>query len=137
MSELLEKPVCVALILCNEVIEDKATNNKTLVGLFNTIGVQSLPAQHPKMSVLVALTNVVGTLPLTVSFRSPEEREILKFEGQIESRDPLAVNDVVLQLNGFPLEETGTHRLDVFVGSEHLVGRRFSVTKLDQPNGRD
>ena len=47
---LFESPrlICVSLIVCNEVIEDKRSGNKTLVGLFNGIMTPRLPASHPR-----------------------------------------------------------------------------------------
>jgi len=44
--------LCLAIIICNEVIEDKRTNNKTLVGLFSRIGTKAVPCVHPRMFVM-------------------------------------------------------------------------------------
>ena len=56
-----EKPTCIAIIICNEVIEDKRTNNKTLVSLFNGISTPSLPAAHPRLFVMASFTSGSGT----------------------------------------------------------------------------
>lgn len=128
-----EDPVCVAVVICNDVIEDKRTNNKTLVGLFNAISVPGLPVSHPRMSVLVSITNVVRTTNISVVLRAPSGGTILEVGGPIESDDPLSVQDLVVELMGTPFEESGVYFVDVLAESRYLGGRRFWVT-LEPPS---
>ncbi len=55
LHQAREKPICVSLIICNEVIEDKRSGNKTLVGLFNSVMAPALPVVHPRMFVMASL----------------------------------------------------------------------------------
>ena len=112
-----DQPVCVAIIICNEIIEDKRTSNKTLVSLFNSVGVPALPATHPRLFLMASLTNLRDDLPIVFSVKGPSGREVLRVNGQAGSgRDPLAVVDLVVEVLGLPLAEEGVHFVDVLYG---------------------
>jgi len=122
-----ERPISVALVICNEVIEDKRTNNKTLVGLFNGIIVHGLPAMHPRMFIMASLTCGIGRWPLELRLVSPNNEPILKMNSVIDFTDPNAVNDMVLELRNIPLVEEGQYIVDVLAGTEPIAERRFFV----------
>ncbi len=125
-----DAPVCVAIVICNEIIEDKRTSNKTLVSLFNSLGVSALPAAHPRLFLLVSLTNLRDELPVSFSVRSHSGHEILRVEGAASSGgDPLAVVDLVLEVLGLTVHEEGVHFVDVLSGDSLLGSRRFTVTR--------
>jgi hypothetical protein len=121
------EPVCVAVILCNDVIEDKRTSNKSLIGIFNAIAAPQLPVTHPRMNVMASITNASGELPVTLVIRAPSGRDVMRVEGSVPMQDPLAVMDVVFELNGVPIEELGTYMVDILSGAHYLGGRRFQV----------
>ncbi len=117
-----DQPVCVAIIICNEIIEDKRTSNKTLVSLFNSVGVQALPVTHPRLFLMASLTNLRTDLPVSFSIKSPSGREILRVNGAASSGgDPLAVIDLVVEVLGLSLGEEGVHFVDVLTGDAHVV----------------
>lgn len=122
-----DAPLCVAVVICNDVIEDKRTSNKSLIGLFNAINAPQLPVTHPRMNVVASITNASGELPITLQITAPSGTEIMKADGTVPMNDPLAVVDVVFEVNGLPIEELGTYMIDIFTGSNHLGGRRFQV----------
>ncbi len=122
-----EAPVCVAVVICNDVIEDKRTSNKSLIGIFNAIAAPQLPVTHPRMNVLASITNASGDLPITLVLRTPSGRDIMKVEGSVPMQDPLAVMDIVFELNGVPIEELGTYMVDILSENFYLGGRRFQV----------
>jgi hypothetical protein len=122
-----DAPICVAVIICNDVIEDKRTSNKSLIGLFNAISAPQLPVTHPRMNVIASLTNAGADLPISLHITAPSGAEVMKAEGNVPMNDPLAVVDVVFEVNGLPIEELGTYMIDIFTGSNHLGGRRFQV----------
>ncbi len=126
-----DQPLCVAIVICNEIIEDKRTSNKTLVSLFNSIGVQALPATHPRLFLLASLTNIGADLPVSFSIKSHSGHEIMRVNGMASSGgDPLVVIDLVVEVLGLTLGEEGVHFVDVLSGDVLLGSRRFSVQRL-------
>jgi hypothetical protein len=127
MSSAPEAPVCIAIVLCNECIEDKRTNNKTLIGLFNAITVQTIPAMHPRMVVMASITNSSKTLSMVLIIRSPSGDEAAHIEAPFPALDPLAAYDIVFELNGVLVKEPGTYHVDLMCDGSYLGGRRFDV----------
>ena len=127
-----EQPQCIAIIICNDVIEDKRSNNKTLVGLFNGVMTQGLPCTHPRMYVMASLTGGAGRWPISFRIYSPNNQEILRAEGEEVFSDPLEVRDFVLELLNVPLSEEGVHFVNIFSGNTLLSGRRFTVQVIKQ-----
>lgn len=122
-----ERPICIAVVICNEVIEDKTTSNKTLVSIFNTIGTPGLPCHHPRMFVMASLTDGRGTWPVTFRITGPSGRVLMRLDGDAHFSNPLEVIDLVLQVRGLQLFEAGEHTVDVMSGHDVLGSRRFSV----------
>jgi hypothetical protein len=120
-------PTCLSVVLCNEIIEDKRTNNKTLVSLFNGIVVNSLPATHPRMSVMASLTDARGKWPVSFIVRAPSGAELLRFDGEAAFQDPLSVLDISVEIQGLALPESGVYFVDIMTGTFPLGHRRFTV----------
>jgi hypothetical protein len=129
MSSAAESPVCVAIVLCNECIEDKRTNNKTLINLFNAINVTHVPAVHNRLVVLASITNAASVLPMYLVVRSPSGAEVARINFDFQAADPLTVYDMVFEINGITLPEFGTYSIDLLNGASYLGGRRFDVIK--------
>lgn len=131
-----EPPICISIVLCNEVIEDKRTNNKTLVSLFNSILSPQLPTTHPRMFVMASLTSGRGRWPVRFRITDPAQKEIARMDGEAVFTDPLGVLDIVCELRGLPLTQEGVHFIDVSAGGTHLSERRFTVQLVAaQPPG--
>ena len=125
-----DRPVCVAIVVCNEIIEDKRTSNKTLVSLFNSIAVPALPATHPRLFLMASLTNLREETAVSFSLKSPSGQELLRINGMANSGgDPLAVIDLVVEVLGLVLGEEGVHFVDVLAGEGLLGSRRFTVAR--------
>jgi len=132
-----EPPRCIAVLLCNEVIEDKRTNNKTLVSLFNSIGVGALPATHDRMFIMASFTNGIGSWPLTFRIIGPSGDELVRMQGEAEFNDPLAVMDIVIEIRQLELREAGQHIIDVLAGNTPLSERRFVVQTQGTSNPQE
>lgn len=122
-----KQPKCIALVICNEIIEDRRTNNKTLVSLFNGIIAPSLPAIHPRMFLMASLTGGKGKWSLSFRLYSPSNQNLLTIEGEESFDDPLGVYDIVIELQGVPLPEEGGYFINLFVENTPIAERRFTV----------
>jgi hypothetical protein len=122
-----EGPICLAINICNEVIVDARTNNKSLISCFNGIVAQSVPAVHPRLFIMASLTNVFANSDFTISGRDPNYQEIMQFKAQIAASDPLAVHDLIVEVHNFALPLAGTYFIDVIYNEQLLAERRFLV----------
>jgi hypothetical protein len=129
-----ERPTCVAVVICNEVIEDKRTNNKTLIHLFNGIATPQLPFQQPCMVVMASLTNGIGRWPVTFTVRSPSNEIVARVDGEASFVDPVGVLDIFIEFKGLVFKEQGVHFVDVQTESFPLGERRFAVQLMQRTN---
>ena len=120
-------PVCVAVILCGDVIEDKRTNNKSLINAFNTITTTQLPSIQSRLVVLISVTNAIGDRVFQATLRDPNGDTVLSLDLPLVSSDPLATHDLVLELINVPLNLPGVYSIDVASDHRHLGSRRFML----------
>jgi hypothetical protein len=125
-----ERPLCVALVICNEVIEDKRSGNKTLVGLFSGIQANQLPAVHPRMFVMASLTSGTGSWEFSFRILAPSGREVFRMKETAHLSDPLIAHDIVLELRNLALEEAGVYFVDLLIADVPVANRRFTVQVL-------
>jgi len=124
----LPEPKCLSLVLCDQVIEDKRTNKKSLIGLFNRITVDQLPALHPRLFIIVSLCNGHATVPITVTLDSITRPEpIFKMQKEVAFNNPLAVCDLIFELVQTPFKHEGTYAASVYANDKLLLERRFAV----------
>ena len=127
------KPTCLALILCDNVIEDKTTNNKSLIGLFNRIHARQLPVIHPRMCIVISLSNGRGKVPIKLRISSLiNDGDVFHATGEVEFNDPLAVCDLVFDLRQVPFKSEGAYAITVFYENTLLIERRFIVDVLKE-----
>ena len=129
-----EPPVCIAIVLCGETIEDKRTNNRSLINLFNTITVPQLPARHPILSILYSLTDGRGEWPIRINIDTPSGQRLFQADTRVVFTDPLAVLDNVAEILGMPLAEAGEYRVELLCAGRPLASRRFRV--IEQAPGK-
>ena len=131
------EPACLAIVLCDYMIEDKATNNKSLIGLFNRVNATEFPCQHPRMVIFISLTDGRGDTTLEVFLERAEDRtEIFKAEGKVDFTDPNHVIDIVFDLRGVTFKEHGVHFVGIRTKDGRLLGeRKFHVIHVKEEAG--
>ena len=122
-----ERPMCVALVICDDVIEDRRTGNKSLIGLFNNISTAQFPALHPRMFLVASLTSGRGAWPFSFRITAPSGRELMRMQDTVEFTNPLAVHDLVVEVRSLPIEEEGVYFVDLLVGETQTANRRFTA----------
>lgn len=134
------QPLCLGITLCDQVIEDKRTNKKSLIGVFNDILAASLPAKHPCMFLVISLTNCLGKIDTEVTICRDSEygedsKPLVGIRGQIEGRNPLDVLDLVVELRDMPLAEAGKYTIEMrcLPDGERVAQRFFQVKQIPPP----
>lgn len=130
MPDPSSTPTLVSLIICDQVIDDRLTNKKSAIGLFNTILVGELPARTPQIMVLASLTEIGGPTPIALRLmRDADNLELFSTEGDVDAETPLATVDLVFSLQGITFPATGQYAFELWAGSELLGRRRFQIVR--------
>ena len=127
-----ERPLVLALVLCDQIITEHGTMKKSLIGAFNSITVESLPHTYPRMCVYAALTNGQGqaTAALRYVFMDTPDgggRTIWNLNAPIGFDNPNQVVEICFELNQIAFEAAGLHAFELSCGGELLLERRFHV----------
>ncbi len=128
------KPIGIALIICDRVITDAVTHEKTLVSTFNRIFANVFPCVHPRMTIFVAVTNGHGTAEAEIRCvnESDENAMIFGMKGAIPFSDPNHVVEMSFQFNNVTFPKPGLHGVEFLCDGELILQSRFEVGMIKQ-----
>jgi hypothetical protein len=132
------KPSLTALLVCDQVIEDKATNKKSIIGAFTHIWARSFPCHHPKMGIYFCLTDAAGDYDLTLRLVHADSDNVLaEANFRVRIADRLSITDFGLNLPVVPFPVPGRYEVLLSADKEFLGRREFWVSQVaaDQPPG--
>lgn len=131
-----DKPIGIALILiiCDRVITDAVTHEKTLVSTFNQILANRFPAVHPRLTLFVAATNGRGTAEAEIRCVNESDQNSLIFtmKGAIPFPDPNHVVEMSFQFNNVTFPKPGLHSVEFLCDGELILQSRFQVGMTKQ-----
>jgi len=121
-------PTLVSLLLCDQVIDDKLTNKKSAIGMFNTVLVPQAPTTIAQLVVLASVTDIKTRVVLRLRLvRDTDNGVLFETHGPIESPDPLGVVDLVFGMHGLRIAAPGQYAFEILCGETLLGRRRFQV----------
>ena len=121
-------PTLVSLLICDQVIDDKITNKKSAIGLFNTVLVPKVPTTLHQIVVLASLTEIESRVVLELRLvRDADNVVLFQTHGPIEAPTPLATVDLLFALHGIRIAAAGQYAFEMFCAGEMLGRRRFQV----------
>ena len=128
------RPKALAFIICDTVIDDKATNKKSLIGLFSDIYANNFPCSHHVINVFLSLTEGHGDYECSLICVKDDEsqKEIVQLSGPLKFNNPLSVVEAKFEIRGLVLPEPGMYRFDFLCGEVPVVSRKFKVIKLER-----
>ena len=122
-------PMVLAMVLCDMIYQDPATQKCTLLGTFSTINVRKFPATHRQLAVHVAMTDGYGQtrIRLTLAHADENKDPLFSQEGIIEFANPRIVAELNFTVANLTLHEPGEYRLQVYGNDQLLAERRLYV----------
>lgn len=125
-------PSLVSLLLCDQVIDDRLSNKKSAIGIFNTIVVARVPTSINQVAILASLTEIAGRAELEVRLvRDSDDEVVFSGRGMVEAPNPLAVVDLLFAMQGVRIPEPGQYAFELLSGAALLGRRRFQVIVRD------
>jgi uncharacterized protein DUF6941 len=129
-------PIGLAIVICDQIIEDKLTGKKSLIGIFNQIAAQTFPCRHPQLFVYVSLTDGRGQCAAKLRVIHDESNAVVaEVNGQIQFPDVHAVVELNFGLVGLTFPEPGAYAMEFYCDDFLVLERRFQVVHLKPPQG--
>jgi hypothetical protein len=122
------QPQCLALIVCDLVIEDQRSGNKSLIGLFNTITAPAVPAGK-RLFVFLSIGGMDQLVPFTLRLMGPmgQVAEMNMQPGPDKRAEPGAVHDIVIEIPGLQLPQAGAYSFELWQESTLMARRGFNL----------
>ena len=123
-----EKPIGIALVICDQIIEDKSTGKRSLFGLFQTVLCTDFPALLEKLCVFVSLTQLNGKVPLILRCRNESFGEpLIAVPGEAVSTNPNDVLELGFEFDRFSFPRPGLYTFELLWHEELILQSRFNV----------
>lgn len=100
----------------------------SVIGIFDRIFVQTLPAQHPSMAfVVVAEGAPKSDYKVKLLITGPAGNKIQEIPMNVKTNDAGYFN-VIANLNNVPITEQGIMKVEFYDGDEKLATREIVIT---------
>ena len=127
------KPIPLAMIICDMVIEDKKTGKKSLIGIFDNINAPTAPCTHPRLNVFVSLTEGIGQYVGKLRcVKSDTNAVIFEGKGEMSFKDRHQRLEFNFELCNLSFPEFGEYRFDLFCDDQPIIGRKLNFIELSK-----
>jgi hypothetical protein len=132
-------PKLQAILLCDELYVDAATQKKLIIGVFNQLSLGHVPANRGKMTKgYLSLTSVHGTVPVVLRWVELAANSILlESSVDLQGDDPNQPVELLFEIPALPVHRYGWHALEVHVGHELLHIYRVNVVSSSPQDASD
>lgn len=128
MTEPIERPSCLSIIISDAVYRDEMSKKLIIVGTFNTIHALTFPHRHDHMSVLFSLTSGRRTYEVTLAIENGSTgASLAEIKGPMRLDNPLNITDVSVELRHLEFAEPGKYWVTLRVDGEIICQRPFMV----------
>jgi hypothetical protein len=136
------RPSCLALLVCDSVVTDRATGKISILGTFGEILADGLPVVVPHLTVYAELTNGHGdtTVVLRLSRAIPKQVEraddvsgqtLAAWELHLDFDSPTRIYNLHITAVNVVLLDFGDYRFSIEVEGTSIMERCISVTRRD------
>jgi len=124
----IEPPIGIALIVCDQILEESGTRKKSLLGVFNSVACRSFPATIHKVCVFVSLTNLNGkSKTLLRCSNETKNMPLMAVEGIADSNNPNSVLELGFEFESFAFPQPGLHIFEFLCDGIPILSSRFNV----------
>jgi hypothetical protein len=121
-------PVAVGLLLCEQVIIEKGTDNITLVNCFRERRAKQIPSEPLSFVIYAILTNGLGDIAVTVAIQDLDDfRDVARFTKVCRFTDPFGEFRCTLNINNIVFPAVGAYQVLLLADGKFVAHRRFTV----------
>ncbi|HSY31871.1 MAG TPA: hypothetical protein VLA42_07770 [Verrucomicrobiae bacterium] len=127
-------PTLLAFIVCDTVIQDTATQKRTLVGVFDRVVSPKVPLTINNLGLYAKLVEGSGSYDMRVRLVNlKDESPVMEIKATAQWSKPDEPLELGMNFAGIPLTEFGTYEFQLYA-NEVFVGRALiRADKLQLP----
>src|SRR5262245_33284075 len=111
----MQRPSALGLFLCDQVLVDRDSGKRTLVGLFDTLACPLFPFVCHRLIVYAALTDGQGRMAFDLVLSDIETEEQLSVRSiEAELPGPLTVAHFLVRYESLVFPAPGQYRFELF-----------------------
>ena len=108
-------PSVVAMLVCDQIINEAGTNKKSLIGVFETFNSPEFPALMPRLAVYVKLVDAQGIYLLKLRFVNLRDETLVAELGiQATIVDSSYSAEVAINMMTLPFPEQGKYEFQLY-----------------------
>ncbi|MCP9455535.1 MAG: hypothetical protein NNA18_05440 [Nitrospira sp.] len=129
------KPTVQAFLVCDQVIEDRLTRKKSLIGLFTHLQSPVFPFQHQHMGLYFCLTDVEGTHQFEIDLVSLNNEQLVcrAVLPSISIGDRLQISDFGINIPSLIVPSPGRYEFRLKMDGHLIAQKDFHVVQAMPP----
>lgn len=126
------KPIPLAMIFCEMVINDLKTGNRSLISSFNRINSDKIPCVYPKFNIFLMLTGGVGDYSIKIDCVSDKAQKIVELSAPIRFGEQNQIIELDFELRGVNFPDYGRYGFNFYLNNEVLISRYMEISPIEQ-----
>jgi hypothetical protein len=127
-------PTLLAFIVCDTVIQDAATQKRTLVGVFDRIQSPTLPLILHSIGLYAKLVEGSGSYEMKVRLVNlKDESPVMEIKVGAKWTMPDAPMELAFNMSGIPIGQFGVYEFQLYANDIFLGRSLMKADKLELP----
>ena len=132
----LDESSGLALLFCDQIIIDRDTGKRSLIGLFEMINTKQFPAAASDFCIYASVAKGSSTEKrYYLELQAPDGELLIKAILDVDEWGPTEIFQFEMRVIGMSLPTPGVYLARVFVQGRVLLERRLLVQKLPESPG--
>jgi len=129
-------PTVVAMLVCDQIINEEGTNKKSLIGVFDNFFSLTFPGVLPRLAVYVKMADAGGDYFFKLRIVKLKDEALIAEVGiQARFHDITQYGELALNLPPMPIPEPGKYEIQLYSGDEYLHRITINAVLGQMPEG--
>ena len=127
-------PMLDGILLCDQIIEDRLSGKKTIVGIFQEILAAKFPCVHSSMWIYAVISDAEGDYEFELRLCDGESLNVIGLSrtGTIRIANRLQRTEIQIRMDGLPLAKPGQYVFQILANNELVAEKPFYAREVQR-----
>ena len=136
MDSQKPKPIPLAMVICDSIIDDRLSGKKSVIGIFNNIAAAEMPCRHQSLYVYCVMTEGIGQYEGSLKCTHLQSNKVIfNLSGPIKFPNPLATIEFIFDMKNVVFEQEGMYVFELLCDNQPVISRKINVSLLKPSQG--